>query len=54
MEWDQKPFPRLDRLSESVFDGHVKLCCAEQAVEDIFKPGTVQVVQLVGGKPMVK
>lgn len=48
MKWHQEPFSRLNRLAESVIDGQVDLCCAEQAVKDVFESSTVQVVQLVG------
>lgn len=34
-------------MAEAVFDGQVQLRRAEQAVEDVFQPGAVQVVQLV-------
>ena len=34
-------------MAEAVFDGQVQLRRAEQAVEDVFQPGAVQVVQFV-------
>jgi hypothetical protein len=34
MERHQEPFPRLDGMSEAVFDGQVELRGAKQAVED--------------------
>lgn len=49
MERNQEPLSRLDRISESVLDGQVELRCAEQAVEDVFQFGAIQVVELVGG-----
>lgn len=48
MERHKKPLPRFDRMSETVFDDQIELCCAEQAMEEIFQRGAVQVVQLVG------
>jgi hypothetical protein len=45
LEWHQKPLFRLDQLPETVCDGQIDLHCAKQAVEDIFKPGAVQVVR---------
>ncbi len=46
MERNQEPLPWLDRISEAVFDGQVELCSTEQAVEDVFQPGAIQVVEL--------
>ena len=41
MKRHQEPFPRLDRMSEAVFNGQVQLRGAKQAVEDILQLDTV-------------
>ena len=49
IEWHQEPLPRLDWMTEAVFNGQVNLCRTKQAMEDIFQPCAVQVMELVGG-----
>src|SRR5258708_21924222 len=43
----KKPFSRNDRLPEPVFDFDVQASRAKDAMDQVFKPGAVDVVQLV-------
>jgi hypothetical protein len=46
---DKKPFSRNDRLPEAVRDFDVEAGRAEDAVDQVLKPGAVDVVQLISG-----
>ena len=48
-ERNKEPFARDDRLPETILDLDVEPGRAEDAMDQVLKPGAVDVVQLVGG-----
>ena len=48
LEWDDKPLPRPDRMSETVVDNEVELRALEDAMEKVLEPHPVDAGQPVG------
>jgi hypothetical protein len=43
---DEEPLPWVDRKSETIVDGEIKLCRQEDAVKEVFQLGAIDFSQL--------